>query len=55
MQAFAGSDNNASVAPDYFGSKVVDFAYFQLSSTAADAFGLLVSASIAFGTVSILY
>ncbi len=28
MQAFAGSDNAASVAPDYFGSKVVDFAYF---------------------------
>ena len=55
MQAFAGSDNASSVVPDYFGSKVVDFAYFSISSTAADAFGLIVSASVGVAALSILY
>jgi len=55
INAFAGSDNQASVPPDYFTSKVVDFAEFLVPSTAAGASALIASASISLAALSILY
>jgi len=55
FNAFAGTNVNAA-APDFFGSKSVDFATFNLPSNALGASALIASASIGcLAALSILY